>query len=176
MLIRTFILIALVHLFSSPYAVTCRADDTESKPETTGFPNVYQKFTGDIDQMAKKRLIRVLMPYSKTFFFFDGAQPRGASYDLVKKFETFVNKRFKTKTLKIHVLVIPTARKDLIPFLANGKGDLAIGNLTITEKRLAQVAFSSPMAKNVSEILVSGSKEKSLNSIFDLAGKKIHAR
>jgi membrane-bound lytic murein transglycosylase MltF len=116
------------------------------------------------------------MPYSRTFYYFDGAQPRGASYDLVKLFDKFINEKFKTKTLKIHTLVVPTPREKLLPMLVAGKGDLAVGNLTITEERLAQVDFSDPFGTGVDEILVTQAGDDNLNSIFDLAGKEIHAR
>lgn len=176
MLLRIFILMVFVQLFSGLTVVNCLADATKKNSYTDELPSISQEFTGDLDEMAEKRVIRVLMPYSRTFYFFDGAQPRGASYDLVKLFETFINEKFKTKTLKIHVLVIPTAREDLLPLLAAGKGDLAVGNLTITNERLKKADFSDPLGKGIDEILVSRAGKDDLNSIFDLAGKKIHTR
>ncbi|MGI9536277.1 MAG: transglycosylase SLT domain-containing protein [Desulfocapsaceae bacterium] len=176
MLLRIFILMAFVQLLSGPSVVNCLADATEKKTYMDEFPAISGEFKGDLDKMAEKRLIRVLMPYSRTFYFFDGAQPRGISYDLVKLFDTFINEKFKTKTLKIHVVVLPTAREDLLPLLAAGKGDLAVGNLTITDERLKKVDFSNPISKGIDEILVSKSGKDDLNSIFDLAGKEIHAR
>ena len=176
MLSRIFILMVFVQLFFGPTVVNCLADTTEKNSYTDELPSISQEFRGDLDEMAEKRLIRVLMPYSRTFYFFDGAQPRGASYDLVKLFETFINEKFKTKTLKIHVLVIPTAREALLPLLAAGKGDLAVGNLTITNERLKKADFSDPLGKGIDEILVSRAGKDDLNSIFDLAGKKIHTR
>ena len=177
MLIRTFILAVLVQFLSHPIVSPSFADEAATPPlEDMALTPTNRKFTGDLDQMIKDRVIRVLMPYSRTFYFFDGAQPRGISYELIQEFEKFVNKRYKTKTLKIHVLVIPTTRENLIPNLAEGKGDLAVGNLTITEQRLAKVDFSEPLGKGVDEILVSAAGKDTLNSIFDLAGKKIHAR
>ncbi len=150
--------------------------ETENEPEAMDLGIFNKVFTGDYDQMVEKRMIRVLMPYSKTFFFFDGAQAKGASYELTQQFEAFLNEKLKTKNLKLHVLVIPTERNKLLPNLVEGKGDLAIGNLTITKERLETVAFSDPLATGISEILVSGSSEKTFNSIFDLAGKTIHVR
>jgi membrane-bound lytic murein transglycosylase MltF len=176
MLLRILILTAFVQLLSGPALVNCLADAADKSSEADDFPLLSKEFKGDLDKMADKRLIRVLMPYSRTFYFFDGAQPRGASYDLVKLFETYINEKFKTKTLKINVLVIPTARQDLLPHLAAGKGDLAVGNLTITNERLKMVDFSNPIGKGIDEILVSQAGEDTLNSIFDLAGKEIHAR
>jgi len=133
-------------------------------------------FTGDYDEMIENRLIRVLAPHSKTFYFFDGAKPRGIAYEMVMQFEKQINKKHKTKNLKIHVLVIPTARENLIPHLRDGKGDIAVGNLTITEDRLKHVDFSDPFATGVNEILVSNGKSPALKSVFSLAGKKIHTR
>jgi len=133
-------------------------------------------FTGDFPEMAEKHVIRVLMPYSKTFFFFDGANPKGLSYEAVIKFEEFVNKKMKTGARKIEVFVLPTAREKLLPNLNKGIGDLAVGNLTITKERLTEVDFADPMLKDVTEILVSAKKDQEFSSIFDLAGKSIHAR
>ncbi len=134
-------------------------------------------FTGDYDTLVKdRRLIRVLMPHSRTFFFFDGAKPRGISYELVLQFEKFINEKNKTGTLKIHTLVIPTARENLIPYLKDGKGDIAVGNLTITPERLKDVDFSDPFATGVDEIVVSAGKAPALKSLFDLSGKTVHAR
>ena len=69
-----------------------------------------EKRTGDFDEMAKRRSIRALVPYSKTFYFLDGPDQRGLEYELLKEFEKYINKKLKTKTLKIHVVVIPTAQ------------------------------------------------------------------
>ncbi|MEJ2057511.1 MAG: lytic transglycosylase F [Desulfofustis sp.] len=176
MLTRIAFTIVYVQLFCFLFSLPALAQAEDQIPGGEDPIPAVAVFTGDLDEMVKTRLIRVLMPYSKTFYFFDGAKPVGASYDLAKQFETFVNERYQTKTLKIHVLIIPTARENLVPELVAGKGDLAIGNLTITEKRLAQVDFSDPLATGVDEILVSQAGADELNSIFDLADKEIHAR
>ncbi len=176
MLSRIAFTICFVQLFCLPVALPSLAQAEDTLSELENEMPAAAVFTGDLDEMVKRRLIRVLMPYSKTFYFFDGAKPLGASYELVTQFEKFVNERYQTKTLKIHALVIPTSREDLVPDLAAGKGDLSVGNLTITEERLAEVDFSDPLATGIDEILVSRSGAEKLNSIFDLAGKEIHAR
>ncbi|NNF45517.1 MAG: lytic transglycosylase F, partial [Desulfofustis sp.] len=176
MILRALIVLMLAQLLAVTTAQNILAVESEKSAADSELPIKIREFTGDLDEMAKERIIRVLMPYSRTFYFFDGAQPRGASYDLIKLFEKFINEKYKTETLKIHAVVIPTPREKLIPMLAAGKGDLAVGNLTITEERLAQVDFSDPLGKGVDEILVTQAGDDNLNSIFDLAGKEIHAR
>ncbi len=132
--------------------------------------------TEDFDAMTKKRVIRVLMPYNRAFFFFAGAQPKGLAYEGAMLFEKYINKRLKIKTLKLKVIVIPTPRNKLLPNLLEGKGDIAIGNLTITEERQQVVNFSKPFMKNISEILVTEKKQPTKKSKYDLSGMEIHAR
>ncbi len=150
-------------------------DDSDSMPEEA-LRRLTVNFTGDYDKLIKGRVIRVLAPYSKTFYFFDGAQQRGISYELVQQFEKFINEKHKTKNLKLHMVIIPTARENLIPHVREGKGDIAVGNLTITKDRLKEVDFSEPFASGINEIVVSTPDSAPLNSLFDLAGKKIHVR
>ena len=54
-----------------------------------------KKFTGDYDKMIKSRFVRVLVPYSKTFYFLDGAKAMGITHDLLKEFEKEINKERK---------------------------------------------------------------------------------
>jgi membrane-bound lytic murein transglycosylase MltF len=131
---------------------------------------------GDFDEMVQHHTIRALVAYSKTFYFLDRGRQYGLSYEALKEFEKFVNKRLKTKTLKVHVVFIPVSRDELLPSLVNGLGDIAVANLTITAERQKQVDFSNPFASGVKELLVTGPSAPSINSIDDLAGKEIHVR
>jgi len=79
-----------------------------------------KKVTGDFDKMVENRIIRALVPYSKTFYFLDGATPKGAEYEMLKLFEKQLNKKLKTKHLKVHVIIIPTPRDRLIPTASTG--------------------------------------------------------
>ena len=161
-------------------SITLLAEETEEETETEDALNSItikaETFKGDYDQMQKRRVIRFLVPYSKTFFFLDGATPRGLTYERIVAFEKMINQQPETKHIKIHAVVIPTARKDLIPNLINGTGDVATGNLTITEERLSDADFTAPFLTGVNELLVTHKLSKSYDSIFDLSGLKIHVR
>ncbi|MCP4578288.1 MAG: lytic transglycosylase F, partial [Deltaproteobacteria bacterium] len=135
-----------------------------------------EKFLGDYDEMVKARIIRVLVPYSKTFYFLDRATARGIAHDNLREFEKGINRKLKNKHLKVHVLIIPTARNRLLDDLKAGLGDLAVGNLAITPERLKRVDFSDPMMENIDEVVVTHVKGPTLNTIGDLAGREIHVR
>jgi len=72
---------------------------------------------GDFDEMVKIRKIRALVAYSKTFYFLDQGRQYGLSYETLREFEKFINKKLKTKTLKVQVVFIPVSRDELIPSL-----------------------------------------------------------
>lgn len=131
---------------------------------------------GDYDEMLKRRVIRVLIPYSKTFYFLDGATEKGLSYDAVKLFEKYINRQQGTKYLKIHTIIVPTERHLLLSRLNEGLGDIAVGNLTITDERLRTVDFSAPFATNVREVVVTRKGVPELENSHDLAGMELYVR
>ena len=135
-----------------------------------------QPWTGDLDGMRKRRTIRVLVPFSRTFFFLDQGRKRGLTYDAVMEYEKFLNRKVKNKHLGMHIVVIPTPRNRLFTDLVAGFGDIAAGNLTITPKRKKLVDFSDPSLTNVREIIVTGPGAPRIKSIFDLSGMEIVVR
>jgi len=148
-------------------------DDT---PSDEDFFRLDRRWTGDFDGMVKRRVIRALVPFSKTFYFLDGPHPRGLTYDGLKEFEKHVNNKLGTRHLKLHVVVIPTARDRLLPDLVAGRGDIAAGNLTITPERRESVDFAAPFFSGVDEIIVTGPSSPPVATLDDLAGKEIFVR
>src|SRR5262249_8738234 len=133
-------------------------------------------FTGDLDGMIKRRLIRILTPYSKTFYFVDRGVQRGLIYEIGEILERDLNKRLKTGNVKVHVAIIPMAPSDFIPALRWGRGDIAMGNLTITPERSKHVDFSDPPMRDVAEIVVTGPGAPPLGAVEDLAGQEVYIR
>ena len=129
-------------------------------------------WTGDFEGMVERRKIRVLVPYSKTFYFLDGATQRGIAYEGMQIFGKWLNKQLGKGHLKVRVIMIPTARDVLLSGLVAGRGDIALGNITITPERLKIVDFSDPFAKGVREIVVAGQDTPALKGLDDLAGQE----
>jgi membrane-bound lytic murein transglycosylase MltF len=136
-------------------------------------------WTGDFDKLVERRLIRVAAPYSRTLFFNDKGQERGLSADLARDFERYLNAKYKKKLGRrpVTVVLIPTTRDRLLPDVAGGLADIAIGNLTVTDERLKLVDMVSPERQaQVREIVLTGPKSPAIARIEDLAGKTVHVR
>jgi membrane-bound lytic murein transglycosylase MltF len=146
-----------------------------SKQERLALPLPTEQWTGDLDQMIKRRFIRVLVAHSKTFFFVDRGTQRGTGHDAMKAFEEVLNKKLKAK-LRVHVMFIPVARDKLLPGLIEGRGDIVAANLTITPARQEQVDFADPWTTDVSEIVVTGPASPRIDSLNDLAGQEVFVR
>lgn len=147
--------------------------DNQQQPE---FELLSRRWTGDLDTMERKRVIRVLTVYGLGRYFLDGPEEKGLTYELFKMFEDFINKRLGRKQLRVHIVFVPVARDELIPGLMEGRGDIAAAGLTITAERDDLIDFTNPVSRKLSEVLVTGPSAQTIETIEDLAGKKIYVR
>jgi membrane-bound lytic murein transglycosylase MltF len=111
---------------ATPPAETPQPERLTISPE-----EVMEPWTGDLDGMITRRVIRVLTVYSKTFYFVNKGIQRGTTYDIFHLFETDLNKKLakskqlKNRHVKVRVVFIPVHRGDLLQALVAGKGDIA---------------------------------------------------
>src|SRR5688572_21127557 len=67
-------------------------------------------FTGDFDELVKRRAIRVAVTMNRTHYFIDAGQQRGLTYESMRIFEDDLNKELNTRHLKVHMVMVPMAR------------------------------------------------------------------
>ena len=133
-------------------------------------------FTGDFDEMVKRRSIRVAVTFNRTHYFIDEGQERGITFESLKSFENDLNADLKTGNLKVHVVIVPMSREQLYPALASGKVDMVAAMVTVTPEREKLVAFSVPTRTNVSEVVVTGPGAPPITTVDDLAGQEVFVR
>ncbi|WP_153144631.1 transporter substrate-binding domain-containing protein [Dechloromonas sp. H13] len=134
---------------------------------------------GDFDAMLERRIIRVAVPYSRSLYFVDQGRERGLSAELIRDFERWVNKKHAKKLGKrpVTVYIVAATRDRLLPDLEAGLADIAVGNLTVTDERLAIVDFVAPDNEVLNtEILVTGPATPEIRTVDDLSGKTVHVR
>ena len=72
--------------------------------------------------MVERRVIRVLVTYSKTHFFLDGGRQRGIVADALLELEKALNEKLGLRgARKLHLAAIPVNRNDLVAFLEQGR-------------------------------------------------------
>ena len=153
------------------------AQHNEPTPLTghASLTRIEAEFTGDLPEIEERRLLRVLISYSRTNYFLDFGVEHGFEYDLLRKYEDHLNQGRKTGQ-KIVVVFIPVPLESLLDDLVAGRGDIAAGGLTITEERRKTVAFAKPYVPNVREVVVSGAGVAPIDDLDQLAGARIWVR
>lgn len=165
-------------------SVLAQAPATTAQPSAPPKPRQLvidiKPWTGDFDRMLERRVIRVLVPYSRTLYYNDKGRERGLTAELVRDFENYINKKYAKQLGKrpVTVYLVPVTRDDLIPDVVKGLGDIAAGNLTETPERLKTVDFVAPREgrKPISELVLTGPASPGVGSLDDLAGKHFHVR
>jgi membrane-bound lytic murein transglycosylase MltF len=168
---------------STGAAATKAADDAPIPPTPSPYDALppdargllEKPFTGDFDEMVKRRLIRAGVVYNRTQYFIDHGVQRGISYESLKLFEDEINKR-KTGLLKVHVAIVPLQREQLAAALTEGKIDLVAAAITITPERRKIANFSNPTRRDVSQIVVTGSSAPPVATADDLSGRTVFVR
>ena len=137
---------------------------------------IVKPWTGDLNAMVERRMIRVLTTFSRTQYFIDRGTPRGTAYDQGKLLEEALNKTAGSSRSPIHVQFVALSRDELIPALLEGKGDIVMANLTETRERANLVDFVDPWITGVDEIVVTSPQGPVISSIEDLSGKDVFVR
>jgi membrane-bound lytic murein transglycosylase MltF len=148
-------------------------------PVKRALPTEVKQWSGDFDGMVARRVVRVLVPYSRTLYYNDKGRERGITADIIRDFEQYINKKHAKELGKrpITVIMIATTRDELLKDVADGYGDIAAGNLTATDERKKVVDFVAPVdQKPVSEVVVTGPKSPVIATAEDLAGRTVHVR
>jgi membrane-bound lytic murein transglycosylase MltF len=138
---------------------------------------ILKPFTGDLDEMVKRRLVRIGVTYNRTFYFVDKGVQRGVSFDYGQLVEERLNAHFKTgNSNKINVFYVPLPREALLSALLDGKVDLVAAQVTVRPELQKLVDFSDPTRSNVSQVLVTGPGAPPIASLADLSGTEVFAR
>lgn len=132
-----------------------------------------EPFTGDLDTMVERGVVRILVAASGTHFLSDATTQRGRTVDAATAFESFVNRRIAPRAIR--VTLVPSSETALLGDLVAGQGDIA-ANVLRTFERDDQVSFAKPVRTGVREIIVTGPGVKALVSLEDAGGRTIHVR
>lgn len=130
---------------------------------------------GDLDGMIARGFIRLLAPASRTHYFVDGARERGIAVETANALERELEQLLGERG-PVRVLVVPARRDQLLPMLAQGLGDIAVGNLTITPERKRLVDFGPAVVSDVRELVVTAQGVAPVMKVEDLAGREIWVR
>ena len=179
-LIRTATPLLIILLILAMVSSTAAADSEPalSMPEEEAalIEHINAEFTGDLDQIKSRKLIRVLINFSRTNYFFHKGKPQGFEYELLKAYEKFLNKSIKQRHKKVRMVFVPVPFHSIINDLAAGRGDIAVAGLTVTSARSQKANFTLPYISSVDEVVVSHKSLPRFKGVEDLSGREVYIR
>lgn len=137
-------------------------------------PILLARYTDDLDAMIARRAIRILTTYNRTNFFIADGQLRGFEYQLLQQYRDYLKTRVRKRSWPTVFLFIPMPFDQLLPALAEGRGDIAAAGLTITPEREKLVTFTKPYIQGVKEIVVTAKGVEGLATLEDLSGRSVY--
>jgi membrane-bound lytic murein transglycosylase MltF len=149
-------------------------DQASHSTATLELPITFERRVGDLDGMLKRHEIRALVVPSRSGFFYDKGHPQGIYFEALDEFQRFVNRRFRTRSLKINVTYLPVRPEQLENALLEGVGDVVAYGVEVTPEREKRVLFTTPIDSNVKQVIVTGPKAPPIISLEDLSGKEIY--
>lgn len=144
------------------------------RPHTgNGDMRTLEPFTGDLDAMIERGVIRLLVAPGRTHFEVVAGKQRGRTVDAAAAFEQFLNQRIAPRSVSL--VLIPSSETSLVADVVAGQADIA-ASLLRTFERDDQVAFARPWRTGVRELVVTGPGSPPLVSLEDVGGRAIHVR
>ena len=126
-----------------------------------------ERFTGDLAEIRRRGVLRVLSRNNPVTYYLRRGQQRGFDFELVEMLADALNVRL--------AMIVPPSRDALLPWLLEGRGDLIAASLTVTPERAQAVKFSRPYLY-VQEMLVFKQGGPQARQCEDLRGQRIHVR
>ena len=127
--------------------------------------------TPDLDAIAARGFIRILIAPSDTHFHTADGRHEGRAVDVVVDLADEIAREYGRD---MKAVFIETREDQLIPSLLAGRGDVA-ANLLLTFARDEQVAFAPPIVASIRELVVTP-RTKPIVSLEDVGGRVIHVR
>ncbi len=126
-----------------------------------------KQFTGDFDQIRKRRVLRVLLRNNAASYFLYRGELMGFEYELAREFADYHGLRLE--------VVVPPSYHELTTWLLEGKADIAMGFLEPDDlQRRLGIDYSDPYHYARQHIVVH--KDDNAISLADLDDQTISVR
>jgi membrane-bound lytic murein transglycosylase MltF len=148
----------------------------ESEDEDALLELASQAWIGDLDGIVERGFVRMATAYNPLHFSYDGVEQSGIVSEIARELEKYLKKNYAPKGKTIHVVVMPVPRDKILPYIVEGRAEIAAANLTVTPERQEIVAFADPTYPDVSELVITGPAAPDIATFDDLAESEVHVR
>lgn len=128
--------------------------------ELTGHKN--SRYLADLRDIKKRKVLRVITQNNSTSYFLYRGAETGFHYELAKWFAQTLGVRLE--------IVVSATRRDMIPWLLAGKGDMIIGELPSGAPRSDRIRFTRPYLHTTLVVVARTDRVPAIHQMDDLQG------
>jgi membrane-bound lytic murein transglycosylase F len=125
-----------------------------------------EQHLGDLNEIRERKVLRVLTLNSASTYYLWRGELLGFEYELTREFARKLGLRVE--------IVVPPRRDDLLPWLAQGRGDVVAAGLTPTETHKG-ITYSRPY-NYASRMVVTQTADDGLSDLDGLQGRSVFVR
>ena len=133
-------------------------------------------FTGDFDEMVKRRAIRVAVTFNRTHYFIDEGQERGTDVRVVEAVRERSQHGLEDRQPQGARGDLADVARTVVPRPHERQGRHGRGHGDGHARARKLVAFSEPTRTNVNEVVVTGPGAPPITTVDDLAGQEVFVR
>src|SRR5262249_49453039 len=121
--------------------------------------------TADLDGIRTEGALRIITRNNATSYFLYRGREAGFDFELARMLATDLGLRLQ--------VVVPPSRRDLVPYLSEGRGDIILPWLSTDADRADCVASTSGTIDTPWVVVVRKPLEEKVHSVHDLDGKTL---
>lgn len=119
-------------------------------------------YTGDLDVIRQRGVLRAIVRNSSTSYFLYKGVEAGFDYDIARWLA-------RDMGVRLEMVVAPT-RRELVPWLLEGKGDIILAGLSTEAARADRVRFVRPYLETPWVVVARRRVARTLKTVEDLRG------
>ena len=148
--------------------------DSATPEYSLHLPTSFGRWTGDWNELEKHHVLRLLVLYNRSGFFYDKGRARGIVPDTAEELQRYLSRNLKRRAKKFSVALIPVSPAQLEKYLNDGTGDVVANGVIVTPEREKQMDFTTPIVTGVKLVVVTGKNAPDIATIDDLGGKEVY--
>lgn len=137
------------------------AENTEDRFSRALTGHLRARYHADLDSIKKRKVLRVITGNNSTGYFLYRGAEAGFHYELAKWFADTLGVRLE--------VVVPSAARDMIPWLLQGRGDLIVADLPMDAPRTNRVLFTRPFLHTTLVVVTRKNRMPGILQLQDLS-------
>ena len=110
---------------------------------TVAITTLTEYYVEDLEQIVKKKVLRVLVVYDGVNYYFVDGHQEGLSVALMNRFKKYIDENYLLNSkIKLDIQYIPVPEDQIYDMLIKGVGDVAANFLVPRKKKIEHISYT----------------------------------